>query len=133
MPRFDWSEDINVWIQQAELGKDLLKIEDMAGVVPLFLDRRSFSVFDQLAEKGDAIEICSVLNNAFSLNPFSAFDTIRARKSSPRELVEVFLAETKNLKGLSDTSKLVGLAFFFGTSLQRKHEDEFDTWDPGDG
>ena len=57
--KFSGDGDVTVWLKQAHLAKSLLKLKDLAVVIPLFLDGPAFAVYDQLsdAEKQDANKI----------------------------------------------------------------------------
>ena len=58
--------------QQAHLGKSLLKLKNLAVVIPLFLDVPAFAVYDQLKEeeKRDANKIKLALSTAFACDKF---------------------------------------------------------------
>ncbi|QQP38158.1 Uncharacterized protein FKW44_018657 [Caligus rogercresseyi] len=52
LTRFNGTGEVEIWIKQAELAKTLLGIEDLATIIPLFLDGKAFAVYDQLDEEG---------------------------------------------------------------------------------
>ncbi|QQP40881.1 Uncharacterized protein FKW44_015076, partial [Caligus rogercresseyi] len=103
--------EVEVWIKQAELAGTLLGIEDLSVVIPMFMDGKAFSVYDQLGEeeKRDHHRIFDSLRNAFSLGPFAAFEELTRKKWNPGESIEVFLAERKkfiSLMGVKDCPRL---------------------------
>ena len=57
--RYRGEGDVSVWLKQAQLAKSLLKLKDLAVVIPLFLDGPAFTVYDQLSDedKADATKI----------------------------------------------------------------------------
>ena len=58
------------------LAKSLLKLKDLAVVIPLFLDGPTFAVYDQLKEeeKREADKIELALRTAFACDKFLAYD-----------------------------------------------------------
>ena len=46
--------DVLVWFKQVQLAKSLLKLKDLAVIVPLFFDSPAFTVYDQLSNE----ELC---------------------------------------------------------------------------
>ena len=66
----------SVWLKQAHLAKSLLKLKDLAIVIPLFLDGPAFAVYDQLKEeeKRDADKIELALRTVFACDKFLAYD-----------------------------------------------------------
>ena len=97
--RYRGEGDVSVWLKQAQLAKSLLKLKDLAVVIPLFLDGPAFAVYDQLSDedKADATKIEAALRTAFATDKFSAYDEFRNRKWKSGETVDVFLAEIKRL------------------------------------
>ena len=49
LSRFGGESDGSIWIRQAYLAKDLLKLDDLAVIIPLFLDLSAFVVYNQLS------------------------------------------------------------------------------------
>ena len=82
LSRFRGDSDVSVWLKQAHLAESLLKLEDLAVVIPLFLDGPAFAVYDQLGpeEKKDADEIEKALIRAFAVDKFSAYEDFRTLK-----------------------------------------------------
>ena len=95
-------EDVSVWIRQVKLAARLGKIEDLAVVVPLYLDGPAFAVYEQLSsdDQEDFAKIESALLTAFSLNGFQAYEEFRVRKRREGESVDVFLSELRRLAKL---------------------------------
>ena len=71
--KYSGDGDVTVWLKQAHLAKNLLKLKDLAVVIPLFLDGPAFAVYDRLsdAEKQDANKIEVALRTAFAADKFS--------------------------------------------------------------
>ena len=105
--RFSGDTDVSIRLRQAQLTKDLLKLEDLAVMIPLFLDGPAFAVYDQLnaddKKSADRIEV--VLKTAFATDKFSANEEFRTRMWKPGESVDVFLADLKGLAKLANIGK----------------------------
>lgn len=122
LSRFGGCGDVTVWLKQAHLAKELLKLEDLAVVIPLFLDGPAFAVYEQLGteDKKDAGKIEAALVTAFATDMFLAYDEFRTRMWKPGESVDVFLAELKRLANLANINtdgedhRLIKLAFVMG-------------------
>ena len=119
--RYRGEGDVSVWLKQAQLAKSLLKLKDLAVVIPLFLDGPAFAVYDQLSDedKADATKIEAALRTAFATDKFSVYDEFRNRKWKSGETVDVFLAEIKRLASLDniggeENEEIVKLAFVMG-------------------
>ena len=78
--QFNGDSDASVWLKQANLTKSLLKLKDLAVVIPLFLDGPIFAVYDQIKEKRDADKINLALRTAFACDKFLAYDEFRNRQ-----------------------------------------------------
>ena len=102
--RFNGDGNVSVWLKQAHLAKSLLKLNDLAVVIPLFLDGPAFAVYDQLKEeeKRDADKIELALRTAFACNKFLAYDEFRNRQWKNGESVDVYLADLKRLAHLAN-------------------------------
>ena len=122
LSRYGGCNDVSVWLKQAHLAKELLKLEDLAVVIPLFLDGPAFAVYEQLRneDKKDAGKIEAALVTAFATDMFLAYDDFRARMWKPGESVDMFLADLKRLAGLANINtnggdqRLIKLAFVMG-------------------
>ena len=136
--RYRGEGDVSVWLKQAQLAKSLLKLKDLAVVIPLFLDGPAFAVYDQLSDydKADATKIEAALRTAFATDKFSAYDKFRNRKWKSGETVDVFLAEIKRLASLAniggeENEEIVKLAFVMGlpskVAAQLKATPKIDT------
>eukprot|EP00096_Caligus_rogercresseyi_P016667 TRINITY_DN944_c0_g1_i5.p1 TRINITY_DN944_c0_g1~~TRINITY_DN944_c0_g1_i5.p1 ORF type:complete len:414 (+),score=43.43 TRINITY_DN944_c0_g1_i5:919-2160(+) len=117
--RYDGSEDISAWIGQAELAKELLSLESLHNVIPLFLDREAFAVYNQLPpeDKKDEGRIKEALLRAFCMDKFSAFEEFRKRNWRSGELVDVYLTELRRLAkiaGIEKDPETIRLAFVAG-------------------
>ena len=85
-------EDVAVWLRQLRLAARLRKIDDLATVIPLFLDGAAFAVYEQLCkgEQEDADRIADALLAAFGVDAFQAYEEFQTRTRLPGELVDVF-------------------------------------------
>ena len=65
--RFDGTRNVSKWIKQAHLAKNLLGLDDLATVMPMFLDGDAFEVYDQLTDddKNNAGKIEKALIQGF--------------------------------------------------------------------
>ena len=102
--RFNGDGDVSVWLKQAHLAKSLLKLKNLAVVIPLFLNSPAFAVYDQLKEeeKRDADKIELTLRTAFACDKFLAYDEFRNRQWKNGESVDVYLADLKRLAYLAN-------------------------------
>lgn len=96
-------EDVAVWLRQLRLVAKLQKIDDLAMVLPLFLDGAAFAVYEQLDEdeKADASCIEAALVLAFGIDKFQAYEEFRTRIRRPKESVDVYLSDLRRLAGLA--------------------------------
>ena len=115
---FDGSGDVATWLKKLKLVALLKKVEDVASLIPLYLDGAAFAVYDQMEEgkKKVAVEVEKVLLSAFAKNKFFAYDDFRQRSWIPGESVDVFLADLRRLAGLAgiETDDLIRCAFVCG-------------------
>ena len=128
--RFNGDGDVSVWLKQAHLVKNLLKLKDLAVVIPLFLD-------DQLKdeEKRDADKIELALRTAFACDKFLAYDEFRNRQWKNGESVDVYLADLKRLAHLAnidgENEEIIKLWFVMGlfnkVSAQLRAAPKIDT------
>ena len=97
--RYRGEGDVSDWLRQAQLAKSLLKLKDLAVVIPLFFDGPAFAVYDQLSDedKADATKIEAALRTAFATDKFSAYDEFRNRKWKSGETVDVFWTKLNDL------------------------------------
>ena len=101
------------------MAKNLLKLKDLAVVIPLFLDGPAFAVYDQLsdAEKQDANKIEVALRTAFATDKFLAYNEFRNKVWKNGETVDVFLTDIKRLAHLANfkfednNEEIIELAF----------------------
>ena len=123
LSRFGGESDVSIWIRQAHLAKDLLKLDDLAVIIPLFLDGSAFAVYDQLSteDKKSSSRIEAALKTAFAVDKFNAYEEFRTRMWKPGETVDVFLADLKRLCKLADigdNEEILKLAFVMGLPRQ---------------
>ena len=129
--------DVSVWLKQAHLAKSLLKLKNLAVVIPLFLDGPAFAVYDQLKEeeKGDADKIKLALRTAFACDKFLTYDEFRNRQWKNGESVDVYLADLKRLAHLAnidgENKEVIKLPFVMGlpnkVSAQSRATSKIDT------
>ena len=111
-------EDISVWLKKIKLVAKIKKIDDIANLIPLYLEGPAFAVFDQMSarskESGEAIE--ATLIAAFAQDKFGAYDLVRARMWSEGEPVDVFLSDIRRLADLAGivSEQMVRCAFICG-------------------
>ncbi|QQP56627.1 Uncharacterized protein FKW44_001351, partial [Caligus rogercresseyi] len=113
---FGGSGDVSVWIKQVDIAKDLLGLDDLSRIIPLFLEGNAFAVYDQLSEEGkkDEAVIKQALLNAFSMSKFEAFSELCTKKWEPGVSVDVHLAQVRslvNLVGKGGMDEVVKVAF----------------------
>lgn len=115
---FDGSVDVATWLKKVKLVAQLKKVDDIAALIPLYLEGPAFAVFDQLSatDQKDADIIEQTLLSAFALNQFSAFDVLRGRCLAHGESVDVYLADVRRLAGLAkiDSEEFIRCAFVTG-------------------
>ena len=135
--QFNGDSDVSIWLKQAHLTKSLLKLKDLAVVIPLFLDDPTFAVNDQIKEKRDADKIELALKTAFAYHKFLAYDEFRNRQWKNGESVHEYLADLKRLPHLanidSENEEIIKLLFFMGlpnkVSAQLRATPKIDTLD----
>ena len=137
--RFNGDGDVSVWLKQAHLAKSLLKLKDLAVVIPLFLDGPAFAVYDQLKEeeKRDADKIELALRTAFACDKFLAYNEFRNRQWKNGESVDVYLADLKRLAHLAnidgENGEIIKFSFVMGlpnkVSAPLRATPKIDTFD----
>ena len=104
-----------MWLRKVRLVARMKKIEDLATLIPLYLEGSAFAVYNQMGEddKSDGEKIEAVLTAAFALNRFSAYDQLSQSNWCPGETIDVFLTELRRLAGLAgvDSEEVVLCAF----------------------
>ena len=116
---FNGDGDVSSWLKKVKLVARLRSIDDLATVIPLFLEGPAFALFDQIAEKdqGDAAQIEKVLLQAFAQDQFSAYESFRQRNWVAGETVDVYLADLRRLAslvGVGTDERLILSAFVVG-------------------
>ena len=96
-------KDVAVWLRQLRLVARLGKIDDLATVIPLFLDGAAFALYEQLCKKEQeyANRIADTLLAAFGVDAFQAYEEFQTRMRLPGEPVDVFLSKLRWLAGLA--------------------------------
>lgn len=72
-------QGISRWFKKVGLVARLHKIDNIAALIPLYLEGTAFTVFDRLDErlKRDEVVMKKVLWNILGQNNFVAYDTLR--------------------------------------------------------
>ena len=102
---FDGSNaDIVQWLEKIKMVAKLRGVDDLATIVPLFLEGPAYAVFSELSEesKNKYDDIKSVLESAFSISPFKSYEMLIAKKWKG-EPVDVYMSEVRRL------AKIVGI------------------------
>lgn len=109
--------DVVEWLNKFELVVTLRDIKEPATVVPLFLEGSAFSIYNELSDshKKSYESIKKALIEAFSLNPFQAYEQLTKRVWCD-ESVDVYLADLRKLARLAGVSSdtLLIRAFIVG-------------------
>ncbi|QQP50304.1 Uncharacterized protein FKW44_011262, partial [Caligus rogercresseyi] len=109
LPRFDGTKgkDVSAWLEQVELAKELFEIDNMAKVIPFFMDGEAFEVFKQLAPEDKGVEgkIKDALTRAFAVSKWTAYEEFCGRRWRMDETVEAFLTDLKRLARISGMDK----------------------------
>ena len=115
---FDGTGDIATWLKKIDLVARLNKIDNVAALIPLYLEGTAFTVYDQLPDdlKEDETAIKRVLRDAFGQNKFAAYDAVRQRSWRPGEAVDAFLADLRRLASLAEieSAEFIRCAFVCG-------------------
>lgn len=115
---FDGTGDVSTWLKKVDLVARLHRIDNVAALIPLYLEGTAFTVYDQLADylKEDETAIKKSLRDAFGQNKFSAYDALRQRSWTPGEAVDAYLADLRRLAALAEieSAELIRCAFVCG-------------------
>ena len=77
-------------------------IQDLSSLLPLFLDGEAFAVYEHMPEaEKNASKIEATLLNAFAMNPFAAYDTLRQRNWLPGESIDGYCSDLRRLAKLA--------------------------------
>ena len=89
---FNGEGDVVEWLKKIKLVCKMQKIENIASLIPLFLQGSAFSVYEQMDEqdKENEDKIEEALLNAFSIDQFSAYEMFTRRRWKDSESVDVF-------------------------------------------
>ena len=111
---FDGNGDITEWLNKFQLIVKLRSINNEATILPMFLEGSALSVYLELSDtvKADAASLKNALRDAFSVNPFRAYEEF-SRRVWQDEPVDVFMSELRRLARTADiTSDRVLLRAF---------------------
>ena len=119
MRTYDGSGDVASWLTKLKLVTKLKKKdEDLANIIPLYLEGPAFDVYEQMDEgkKSDAEEVQKILLGAFAQNDLAAYDCFRQRTWTPGEVVDAYLADLRRLARLAkiESDALIIRAFICG-------------------
>lgn len=119
---FSGDGDVEVWMNKLRRAAKAQKVQDLAALIPMFLEGSAYAVFDQMeeAEKDDEERIVKVLQDAFGVNRFRAYELLRQRNWREGEPVDVYLAEIRKLAKLAGTDQegLLEVAFVTGFPVE---------------
>ena len=114
---FDGTSDVIEWFNKVELVAKLRNVQNLESVVPLFLEGKAFSVYNELSDsrKGKIDDIKTALFQAFSLDAFQAYEQF-SRRVWLDESVDVYLSDLRRLARLANISSdvLILRAFVVG-------------------
>ena len=124
--QFDGEGDFSEWVRKFELVCKIQKLENLHDVIPLFLARDAFNVYESLSEsvKNDYSKIKQALIASYSLDCFSAYEEFSRRTLRPQESIDTYLSDLKRLGGLMDeriTENILLLAFVNGLPNEMKN------------
>lgn len=121
LPRYNGLSDISTWLKQAELAKDMLKLDSLVTVIPMFLDKDAFTTYDHMStdDKKDIEKIKTALIKTFAIDVYSAYEQLASRSWAGGESVNSYLADLKRLAklagvGQNDGDTLLKLSFVTG-------------------
>lgn len=120
--RFDGSSDILVWLDRLQMLCDVQGVKsDMREIIPLFLDGPAYECYAQMSDevKLDGPSLKKALRRAFGMDPFEAFEKLRALRWTEGERVEVYLARIKRLATLCEIDSDEFVLHTFVTGLPK--------------
>lgn len=99
---FTGEGDVVAWLNKLKLVAKLQKIEDVASLIPLYLEGNALAVYLEMGQRDqtDAESIEKILKTAFSESSFEAYNKLR-KFAWTGESVDVYAAELRRLAGLS--------------------------------
>ena len=113
---FDGTSDVGEWLSKVGLVADLRNIEDLAQVLPLFLEGPAYAVYCELSKdkKKDINAIKAELKEVIIMNAYLAYELFiqRVWRDEP---VDVYLMDLRRLARLADVTsdKLLKKAFVY--------------------
>lgn len=102
---FDGTGDIVAWIKKVKLVAKLKGVEDVASLLPLYLEGDALALYLELGET-EQLNLRSIeekLKTAFADGPFEAYARLMKKRWSG-ETVDVYMTELRRLAGLSGFS-----------------------------
>ena len=118
--RFSGEGDVVAWLKKIRLVARLQNVEDMASLLPLFLEGDTLALYMEIEEASqmDMEQIETRLKEAFTDNAFAAYRRL-AMVRWAGERVEVFANKIRQLIGLAgfegaEMENLTKVAFFTG-------------------
>ena len=69
--KFNGEEDVAAWLDRLELVAGLQKVDDLAAVIPMFLEGSAYDVYSQLSveDKRSSTQLKKRLKAAFGVTP----------------------------------------------------------------
>ena len=117
---FTGEGDVFTWLNKLKLVAKLQKIEDIAMLIPTYLEGNALAVCLEMRERdqSDAESIENGLKTEFSEDSFETYNKLR-RVAWTGELVDVYAAEIRRLAGLvryvgRGREKIVKMVFVSG-------------------
>ena len=97
--KFNGEEDVAAWLDRLELVAGLQKVDDLAAVIPMFLEGPAYDVYSQLSveDKRSSTQLKKRLKAAFGVTPAQAFAAFKTRTLVSGEAPDAFLAELRRL------------------------------------
>ena len=97
--KFSGDQDVNIWLEQFELIAKLQGEENLAVLIPLFLEGAAYDVYMQLPteQREDSDELTAALRMAFGMSPAMAFARLKSRVLISGESPDAFMADLRRL------------------------------------
>ena len=102
VPEYNRTTSVVDWLERVDLICKLLGVDKVEQVIPLWLARGAFDVYQQLsdADKTSVTQVKAALRRAFALDPFEAYKQFSRCTLHLDELVDEFYAAWKKLSSL---------------------------------
>lgn len=97
--KFDGTGDVSKWLEKIELVAKLQKIDDVASMIPLFLDGSAFDVYQQLCDtdKQSVESVKTALVKSFGFTASQAWAMFKVRRLQVSEAPDAYLADLRRL------------------------------------